>query len=174
MKRKITKLLRLISSKQLLTEALHWGGNHHRGQMTPGYASRNDLQTIPIDESARLEVFWKNRTNGKGPAVSLFILEEEILRIDCFGIGLAHMHAAFFLPEKGEKKLFMPEKTVEDQIDRAKYELTRNYRYYQCRACNPMIRNLKLDDESIRQASQKAADLMNGFLATVPEIKPQE
>jgi hypothetical protein len=163
MKSKITRLFRFIFSKQLLTEALYWGGNHHGGQMRPEYASRNDLQSIPIGESARLEVFWKKLKYGKGPAVSLFIFEEEILRIDCFGKGAAHMHAAFFLPGKGESRLFMPEKTIEDQIDRAKYELTRNYRYYQCRACNPKIRNLELEKESIELASQKAADLMNGY-----------
>jgi len=92
------------------------------------------------------------------------MLEEEILRIDCFGKGAAHIHVALFLPGKGEQRLWMHEQTVAEQIFRARFELYRNYQYYQSRIPNPNIRALKIDRLKMKEASEQAFTLLNGFL----------
>lgn len=158
--------MRLFLTKGALSESLTWGLNCHGGKMRPDYSCRNDPQSVDIGASARLEVFWKKLPIGKGPAVSLFILDEEILRIDCFGEELGHMHASFFHPVEGEHRLFMPEKTVEAQIERARFELCRNYSYYQSRVANAGVRKVKIEDSQIVAASDRACEIMIGFLAS--------
>lgn len=161
---KAKRLLQFLFSKQALSESLSWGLERNRGKMKPVYESRNDIHNLAVSEGVRIEVFWKKLKLGKGPALSLFMLEEEILRIDCFGKAAAHLHVAFFLPGKGEKRLWMSEQKVEEQISRARFELYRNYRYYQSRIPNPKIRALKIDRVKMKEVSEQAYTLMHGFL----------
>jgi len=86
-------LLRLIKKP---IELMKWMTNEHGGRLFPDPASRNDLTRIPIDNNSYIEVFWKMLEYGRGPAVSFFIKEEEILRVDCSGSARGHLHAAFF------------------------------------------------------------------------------
>jgi hypothetical protein len=137
--------------------------NPHPGRLFPDYSQRNDLQVVPVSDEVRLEVFWKDLEHGKGPAVSLFILEEEILRIDCFGSERPHLHASFYMPVEGESRLFMPETTVEAQIQRAKFELCRNFSYYQARVMNAKIRQVQLAPAVMIEAAEKAVGIMRGF-----------
>jgi hypothetical protein len=139
----------------------------HPGRLFPDYSQRNDLQMVPVSDEVRLEVFWKDLAHGKGPAVSLFILEEEILRIDCFGSERPHLHASFFMPAEGESRLFMPEATVEAQIERAKFELCRNFGYYQARVLNEKIRQVQLAPAVMTESAERAASIMRGFAEKV-------
>jgi hypothetical protein len=118
---KAKRLLQFLFSKQALSESLSWGLDRNHAKMRSVYESRNDIHHLEIDESVRIEVFWKKLKLGKGPALSLFMLEEEILRIDCFGKGAAHIHVTLFLPGKGEQRLWMHEQTVAEQISRARF-----------------------------------------------------
>jgi hypothetical protein len=170
---KLKRFLKFLFSKQAISESLSWGLDRNWGRMRPEYESRNDFQSISVDEGVRVEVYWKKLKIGKGPAFSLFMLEEEILRIDCFGKGAAHLHAAFFLPGEGENRLWMPESSLEEQIDRACFELRRNYRYYQARIPNPNIRALKIDSQKMESASQRAHEIMNGFLQDVSQLNDE-
>ncbi|MDA0348205.1 MAG: hypothetical protein O3C43_17490 [Verrucomicrobia bacterium] len=161
---KAKRLLQFLFSKQALSESLSWGLDRNHAKMRPVYESRNDIHHLEVGEGVRIEVFWKQLKLGKGPALSLFLLEEEVLRIDCFGKGAAHIHVAFFLPGKGEQRLWMHEQTVGEQISRARFELYRNYQYYQARVPDPKIRALKIDRLKMKEASEQAYNLLNGFL----------
>jgi hypothetical protein len=164
MKNKVGRLLRFLFSKQAISESLSWGLDRNRGKMRPYYSTRNDLQTISICEGARLEVYWKKQKGGIFPAVSFFILDEEILRIDCSGKDTGHMHACFFLPSEDENRIFLPEDTMKAQVDRAHFELCRNFRYYQARVPNPKIRAFKIDSGRMTEVSEQARAIMTGFL----------
>ena len=160
---KLHRFFRFISSKQSLSESLSWGIDRNYGKMRPKSELRNDCRDIPVCEGVYVQVYWKRLKLGKGPALSLFMLDEEILRIDCFGKGAGHMHVAFFLPHEGENRLWMHESTIADQIERARFELYRNHRYYQCRIPNPNIRAIKLDREKMKAVSEQAYEIMRGF-----------
>jgi hypothetical protein len=170
MLRRIRILISMVSNPRALREAARWSADRHRGQMRPLYETRRDLQRIPMGDDARLEVFWKDLEIGRGPAVSVFVCDEEILRIDCFGPGSGHMHAAFFLPAEGEDRLFLPEPTIREQIRRAEFEIARNLEYYRCRVSNPAIRDLTLDADRIADAAAEAGRVMTAFIDEVPEL----
>ncbi len=139
----------------------------HPGRLFPDYSQRKDLQVILVNDEVRLEVFWKRLAIGQGPAVSLFMLGEEVLRIDCFGSERPHLHASFFMPVQGEERLLIPEVTVEAQIDRAKFELCHNVAYYQARVLNANIRQIRLEPAALSEAAEKAASIMRGFAANI-------
>jgi len=168
---KLSRLLRFVTSKQSLSESLSWGIDRNWGKMRPEYSIRNDVQRLPISDGVELEVYWKKLKLGKGPACSLFMLEEEILRIDCFGKGAGHMHIALFLPGNGEHRLWMCEATIEEQVARARFELYRNYKYYQCRVPNPKIRALSIDRQRMREVSDEAYGIMSGYIDSTLEVE---
>ena len=160
---KLKRILRFIFSKQSLSESLSWGIDRNWGKMRPQPSVRNDCTDLPICDGVYVQVYWKKLKLGKGPALSLFMLDEEILRIDCFGKGAGHLHVAFFLPGKGENRLWMHEATILEQIERARFELYRNHRYYQSRIPNPRIRAIKIDREKMKVVSEQAYKVMMGF-----------
>ncbi|MBU1101625.1 MAG: hypothetical protein KKA84_14590 [Bacteroidetes bacterium] len=163
------EFLKIIFTKPI--ELLKWLTNHHPGQLFPTPSTRKDIQRIPIDDNSYLEVFWKILEFGTGPAVSLFINKEEILRIDCSGPGTGHLHAAFFLPWEGEVRLFLPEKTCSLQIERAVFEITHNWNYYHSRVANASVRSVRLNVNKIEDAAKIAGQKMHVLLDTVPELK---
>jgi hypothetical protein len=168
MKKKAGKILDRVLGSGLFPESIRWSLNRHQGCLRPDASSRRDLETIPINENAHLEVFWKDLKIGKGPAVSLFILGNEILRIDCFGPGDAHLHATFFQPTGGESRLFMGEPTIEEQIARARFELCRNFRYYQWRDSRKAVRRVQIHPSDMERAYAQACEIMHRFLSEVP------
>lgn len=144
-----------------------WDRNEHGGRIRANHASRHDIRSIPIGDDARLDIFWKHLDIGYGPAVSVVIHGEEILRVDCFGPDDGHMHVAFFMPDEGTSRLYFPENTRAEQIDRGLFEINRNLRYYLDRAVNARIRATRLDPARIEEAAAEAGRIMTGFLDRV-------
>ena len=60
------------------------------------------------------------------------------------------------------------------EIDRAGYELTRNFRYYQARVPNPKIRALKIDSDRMKETSEQAVAIMTRFLEFLPDSDEAE
>ena len=55
--------------------------------------SAMDHRVIDVQTGVRLNVYWADVQNvGRGPGASLFVLLEEVMRIDCFGGNAGHMH----------------------------------------------------------------------------------
>jgi len=161
--RRFQQLFRLSADEGITTQMLAWSENRHKGRLRPNYEVRNDLRRISAGEGVRIEVFWKDLPIGRGPAASVFMLDEEILRFDCFGADDGHMHAAYFLPVRGESRLRLRETTVEAQIDRTVFEIEHNLDYYQARNADPQIRQLQVDRERLHRAMTHARKLMCEF-----------
>src|SRR6266852_5590791 len=53
---------------------------------------RRDVEWIRVQPDVSLKVYWKVLPIGKGPAISLYIFEFQILRFDCFGATDGHFH----------------------------------------------------------------------------------
>lgn len=61
----------------------------------------------------------------------------------------------------------MPEKTVEEQIDRAIFELENNLYYWLQRHPDRQIRSLKVDQSRLKIATEKAKEKMLEFAEKV-------
>jgi len=113
---------------------------------------RKDLVQYPVQDHVCLTVFWKVLDVGRGPATSLYIHGLEVLKFDCFGEHQGHYHIALRGDEGASQiRLFLPEPTVEEQIDRMWFELTTNLDYYLQRNPDPRVRKTRVAPENIEK-----------------------
>lgn len=118
---------------------------------------RHDVCFFPIGSLAKLEVYWKLTDLGRGPAIILHVLDQYVMRFDCFGEKVGHAHFYVVTPEKHcESRLFLPEKTIEAQIERALFELSTNLDYWLARHRHPSVRRVRLDSEILMTAIEQA------------------
>ena len=127
----------------------------------------SDHQTIAIQDGVRLDVFWVNRRLGPGPGASLYVLGDEVLRLDCFGAeGLGgHYHInprQIELSSGTSARLFFPAGSHEDHIERAAFELETNLPAVLAMNRDARIRRTSLDDAGLAAA---AAELRRVMLA---------
>lgn len=126
---------------------------------------RHDLQRIPISDDAFIDVFWKALPIGRGPAASVVVHDQEVLRFDCFGPGKGHLHASFFQQAPApELRLFFSEPTICQQIDRAAFEVTRNLPYYTQRSPYAAVRRFRIDDEQLRLAGDQMRTILADYI----------
>jgi hypothetical protein len=134
---------------------------------------RRDLVVHRIGPGVELEVFWKVLRVGRGPALSLFIHDVELLRLDCFGPGAGHIHVAWGEPHgAGEDRLYLAEGSVEAQIDRCLFELQRNLSYYQQRCKDERVRNTEIDRERLAQLTPGIRDTMLAYQSRAEAVGP--
>ncbi len=111
---------------------LYWLWHLRRkGRPRTGDDNAEDTRVIPVQNGARLEVYWNTNPLGPGPAASLYVLDEEVLRLDCFGGATGHMHinpvqANLALPWTTTPRYMFPPDRLEAHIDRSVFELTKN------------------------------------------------
>jgi hypothetical protein len=93
--------------------------------MNPQQSDRKkDLVQYPIQENVLLEVYWRDDAGGHGPAASLYIHDDEVFRFDCFGGDQGHCH--YNLRQTRGQRWYYEEGTVQENIDRSVFELTKN------------------------------------------------
>lgn len=126
---------------------------------------RQNLHRIQLTEQAFIDVFWKALPIGRGPAASVVIHDEEVLRFDCFGAGDGHFHASFLQPHPdSEIRLFFPEDTIPQQIDRSMFELTHNLYYYTQRSPYADVRKFRADKALVQHVSEQIRMKMNAYI----------
>ena len=125
---------------------------------------RNDVVDFEIDEDAGLEVYWKIIKVAEGPALIFHALGYEVLRFDTCINGQAHFHTQLVeCEQKSESRLFLPEETVEKQIDRIIFELENNLYYWLQRHPDRQIRSLRFNQARFKAATGKAKKKMLEF-----------
>jgi hypothetical protein len=88
-----------------------------------------------------------------GPVACLVVHGSDIMRFDCVGPPFGHFHAAAAYPHgilrglAGE--IWLPEKTIEEQIERAIFELQRNSNHYVGTHPRRKVRATRLDEERL-------------------------
>jgi hypothetical protein len=128
---------------------------------------RHDVHFIPIGPLAKLELYWKLEALGTGPAIILHVLDQYVMRFDCFGEKAGHAHLYLIEPERHcESRLFLPEKTVEVQIERALFELSTNLDYWMSRHRHPSVRKTRLSSATVAEAIAQARDIMHAHNRT--------
>ncbi len=118
-----------------------------------------------------MEVYWVAPPVGPGPGASIYIIDDEVMRFDCFGSDLGHYHfnirQAKFYPNGEKTRIYFPEGTVTDQIEYATVQLRRNLDYGRGLNTDPRIRAVKID----QQAVDEAADLMRERLFQIASVQ---
>lgn len=141
------------------------------GRIGDAYPARRDVASIPVQPEVELRVCWKQLEIGHGPAASLFVLGDEVLRFDCFGAGRGHYHAELVQPERATGRIYFPERSVEEQIERSLFELTRNLAYYLQRNPRRDVRRFCVDPAALEQACAEARRRMLAYLETVDALR---
>ena len=120
------------------------------------YQGRHDLAEYPIQEHVRLDVYWRDDRAGRGPAASLYVYDEEVLRLDCFDGDQGHCHMN--LRQNRGQRWYYPVGGVKDHIKRSAFELGANTPACISMNHDPQVQAVKTDPENLK----KAAALMEG------------
>jgi hypothetical protein len=129
---KLEERLKHLSMFVVPHELLYWlWHQRRRGMPRTEDGTTEELRTIPVQGGVRLEVYWTVVEQGAGPCASLFVLDEEVLRLDCFAGKHAHMHLNpvqlnLPLPWKVTPRIAFPDASARAQIARAAFELEVN------------------------------------------------
>ena len=157
-----------------------WFRGRPKAQPSQDGASRvrKDVLRYEIQPNAHVDVFWKVLPIGRGPAVSLFVHGEEVLKFDCFGAGRGHYHVnerQWSRRVRGVvQRLYLPEPTVEAQIERTLFELTANLPVYLRQNDDPRIRAFSIDRERWQEAAQRMKATMLEHMRKVPPASEQQ
>ena len=145
----------LLIFRAVLPQSLLYGVWHYRSKRE--HRSSLDTASEPrifeLQAGVTLETYWSEVPGvGRGPSASLFVLQEEVLRLDCFGGTMGHMH---FNPEQAKliagqtPRIYFQPASIAEQIDRAAFELTRNARAAQALNMLARVRNLQLQQDTL-------------------------
>ena len=131
-----------------------------------------DRQKISPQEDVELWVYWSDVPNvGRGPSASLFVLREEVLRLDCFGGSEGHMHLN---PEQQRLsgrvgvRLYFQDGSRAEHVDRAAFELIANTDAALKSNGLSRVRNFPIDQNTLADASNQMRHLMQELLERHP------
>jgi hypothetical protein len=171
MKTRVINACKLLARFALPSPILYglWHINR-RGQPRTELGNASDHRTICPQNGVRLEVYWADvRDVGRGPCVSLFVLLEEVMRLDCLGGTQGHMHInpdqiSLVVGWDITPRYFFPPGSRQDHIDRAVFEITTN-----CVAAlqsNQMarVRNFPINKKALADATLQMRAYMNELL----------
>ena len=119
------------------------------------------VNLISIQSDSYLAVYIKRYGMDVGPGVSLYVLENEILRFDCFDNGRGHYHSLpclSILPSN--ERIDVDANTIEAQIDEAAAKITGNYAVHLAKHFRRRIRDFRFDQASLETAVAEASDVM--------------
>ena len=149
----------------LLYELWHYWSRRNR---RPNYDTAANNQTIRPQEGVVLEIYWSDVPGvGYGPSASLFVLREEVLRLDCFGDGNGHMHfnpsqVHVFGWDSISRVRFSPI-SVWQQIERGAFELTQNAAAAIAMNMLARVRKFPLEQSALDTAANEMTERMRAL-----------
>ena len=125
---------------------------------------RYDLQEGCFLETYRVDRIGPEGTREFGPAAFLVVHGSEIIKFDCYGSPAGHYHVATPYPHGIRKglsgRIWLPEKTAEEQVDRALFELQRNANYYLQTHPRRKVRNTRISEQRLAVVCQQMKSKM--------------
>ena len=112
---------------------------------------RHDWVEYPIQDNVRLEVYWRDDRGGRGPAASLYMHDDEVLRFDCFGGDQGHCHMN--LKQTRGQRWYYLEGTVKEHIKQAGFDLRKNYEFCIRSSQDERIQRVKIEPEKLEVAA---------------------
>ena len=130
-------------------------------------ADTEDVLEVAVPAPYRLEAYWVRVGDEEGPAYSLFLDDDEILRVDCLGPN-GHIH--YGLSEArhrgaAEPRVYLPSSSVDEQVDRAAFELARNVGYCTGLHRRRSVRSLPVDTAAFTSAAAEVARHLHALVA---------
>ncbi len=124
-----------------------------------------ELRSIAVQDGVRLDVYWTVVAQGAGPCASLFVLDEEVLRLDCFAGSKAHMHLNpvqlnLPLPWRITPRISFPPGSARAQIERAAFELEMNAGTGLQMNQLARIREFRIGPEALAEAAEQMKNYM--------------
>ncbi len=106
-----------------------------------------------------------DRRLGPGPSASLYVLGDEVLRLDCFGDsglgGHAHINPRQVETDSFKPaRLYFPKGDHRQHIDRATFEMTRNVPAALAMNRDPFVRRVKIDEARLLDAAEEMRSTM--------------
>ncbi len=90
----------------------------------------SDLSSIEVQRNVRIEVCWLVLPHAEGPSASVYVLGDEVLRLDCLGGAHAHIHGnvrqSAVVAAGRTPRLHLPPGTLEQHVERAVFEVAHN------------------------------------------------
>lgn len=114
---------------------------------------KHDVVEYPIQENVRLEVYWRDDAGGRGPAASLYVYDDEIMRFDCFGGNNGHCH--FNLRQTRGRRWMYPHGSCQDHIKQSLFDLRTNLTFCLKTHQDEQIQEIQIARESLEQAVGK-------------------
>jgi hypothetical protein len=129
---KSEKVLKQLALTVLPQRLLYWLWHlRRRGKPRTEDGTATDCRVIPVQDGVHLDVYWTDVDLGPGPGASLYVLDEEVLRLDCFGGKTGHMHVNpiqvnLALDWNVTPRFFFPPDSVDKHIERGAFEVAMN------------------------------------------------
>lgn len=166
LKRKAHAIARDAAPLRLGAEVWH---RLRRGKPRTELPTAQDVERIDVQPEVRLEIYWSDVPGvGWGPSASLVVLEEEVLRLDCFGHGRGHMHlnpVQHELITRDSARIWFPDGPIPAQIARGAFELRRNAPTACLSNLLPRIRAFRLDPAALDRAAEAMTARMTALHA---------
>jgi hypothetical protein len=118
---------------------------------------------LPVQPHVFVKVCWKDLASGRGAAVSLFVHGDEVVGFDCFGED-EDPRAQRPPPRQAAQRRCLPERSVEEQIERSIFELTSHLDHHLQRSPRRRIRRARVDRAALEQACAEARERMRSHL----------
>jgi len=122
-----------------------------------------DVAFVQVTPEIVFETYWKDVEAGKGPALVVWCDYRKVLKFDCFGKGRGHYHISVPVFSKRTEefdRIFLPEETIEAQIERVVFELRTNLFYYLARAPHRRARKARIDEPQLTRAVEEVRKLL--------------
>jgi hypothetical protein len=130
--------------------------------------NRKSLERYELGEGCFTETYWAERAGGPaGPVLFLVVHGSEIAKFDCYG-SEGHYHVAtphpYGLLKALHGRLHFVEKTAEDQVERAIFELRHNSACYLATHARRRVRRTRLDEQRLAAVCAEMRSKMLGDL----------
>jgi hypothetical protein len=134
---------------------------------------RYDLQQGCFLETYLNDQISADGTRYFGPVACLVVHGSDILRFDCIGHPFGHYHVAAPYPHGIRKglvgEIWLPERTIQEQVERAIFELQRNSAHYMQAHPRRKVRNTRFDEERLAAV---CAEMKSRMLDDVKQSSP--
>ncbi len=114
---------------------------------------KRDLVEYPIQDNVLLQAYWRDDAGGRGPAASLYVYNDEIMRFDCFGENNGHCH--FNLRQTRGRRWMYPNGSFQDHIQQSLFDLRTNLTFCLKTHQDEQVQEIQIVQESLEQAAQK-------------------
>ena len=135
----------------------------------------NELR-LPLQEGVELCVYWMDSpVFGGGPGASLYVLGDEVLRLDCFAGDMAHMHlnpSQQNFATRMTARLYFPYGSQVDHVERAAFELVANTDAALKSNRLKSVFNFQIDRQALIDASGRMKDYMKELLERHSPTEP--